>query len=364
MPVQVQCNAIVIRNEALDRCLDGGSANFGSIAPNAFSYSDDRLSQASFMSPLDAEEFAKSLELRGLNRDPLDPEFVIVYEHNHSVNPPCDWLILFEYEKRLIATLAGSDSRQVIAPQFDQGYDPHSTRHYSAEEIEKDFEFVERDGVIDVYREKATGTLVYHTRKTETPDELHRQAFESIWNHRREPGRPPVNDVHQAVLSEAIEKLQSLAARDPNVASVYLGLGLAWFAKGHHDRATQAYQRGAELEPENTVILKEWSSVHLSDHEFDSALKICQRAVAVTPDAIDLLGNFAVTQLLCGQIENAQKTIGRAIQLDATDQVNRVVQSIVDDVTTGRRECPRTLQAMMQKPKPKSFFARLFSKFK
>ncbi len=126
---------MVIRNDALDRVLDGGSASFGSIAPNAMSYSDDRLSQASFMSPVDAEEFAKDLELRGLQRDREAPDFVIVSAHDRSIEPPCDWLILFEYEQRLIATIRGSDSRTVIAAAVDADYDPDAIMHYSTDEI-------------------------------------------------------------------------------------------------------------------------------------------------------------------------------------------------------------------------------------
>ncbi len=62
MPVQIQCTAVVIRNDALDRVLDSGAAGVGEIAPNAMSYADDRLSQARFMSPVDAEEFAGPME--------------------------------------------------------------------------------------------------------------------------------------------------------------------------------------------------------------------------------------------------------------------------------------------------------------
>lgn len=114
----------MIRNDALDQFLDGGSGNFAAIAPNSMSYSDDRLSQASFMSPVDAEGFCKDLELRGLVRHKESPDFVLVQAHDKTFEPPCDWLVLFEYEQRLIATIRGSASRTVIAAATDATYDP------------------------------------------------------------------------------------------------------------------------------------------------------------------------------------------------------------------------------------------------
>ncbi|MGB7325941.1 MAG: hypothetical protein WBD31_13785 [Rubripirellula sp.] len=170
MPIQLQFTSVVIRNESLDRVLGDDGGKFETIAPNAISYGDDCLSQASFMSAVDAEEFAKSLELHGLERDVPNPDFVIVQAHDQSVQPDCDWLVLFEYEERLIATLRGNDSRTVIASELDADYRPNTVRQYSAEEIERLFVFVERKDSIDTYQHKETGELVYHTRKTETSD--------------------------------------------------------------------------------------------------------------------------------------------------------------------------------------------------
>ena len=78
---------MVVRNNTLDKILEGGAENFRSIVPNGLVYGDDKLSQASFMSPVDAEEFCKSLELRGFQRNDEDPDFVVVCQHDKSVTP-------------------------------------------------------------------------------------------------------------------------------------------------------------------------------------------------------------------------------------------------------------------------------------
>lgn len=362
MPVQIQCTSVVIRNDALDRVLDGGSENFGSIAPNAMSYSDDRLSQASFMAPVDAEEFAKSLELRGLQRNGESPDFVVVQVHDQSIEPPCDWLLLFEYEQRLIATIRGSDSRTIFAAAVDADYDPDAVKHYSAEEIAEKFEFVERNGSIDTYREKATGRLVYNTRETESPDEVFAQAFKVVWNLRREPGMPTRRGQEASEIQATIESLQSLAAKNPDTAQVALALGMAWFAVGKEDKAQRQLKRAVDLEPDNTIMLKELAGVYLARNDFPNALDAATKAVAVKPDDIELLGNLAIIQFLSGDVVRAKTTIQHAIRLQPDDSVNGNVQAIIAAVVSGKRARPKTLEEMMRPPKPKSWLLRLIGR--
>ncbi len=362
MPVQIQCNSVVIRNDALDRVLDGGSENFGEIAPNAMSYSDDRLSQASFMSPVDAEEFAKSLELRGLQRDDDSPDFVVVRTHDRTVEPPCDWLVLFEYEQRLIATIRGFDSQTVIAAATDADYDPGTIENYSEEEIAEKFEFVERDGNVDTYREKATGRLVYHARQTESPDEIFKRAFGIVWKLRRQPGMEPRQGKRAAEIQSAIESLQSLAAKHPDMANVALALGMAWFAIGEDDKAQRQVTRAVDLEPDNTIMLKELGGICLTRSDFPTALRAATKAVEIEPDDIELLGNLAVIQLLNGEVTQAKATIQHAIRLKPNEPINGNIQAIIEAVASGKRDRPQSLQEMMRPPKRKSWLSKLFGR--
>ena len=67
MPVLLEGTAVVIRNDALDRCLEGGAEQFQSIAPNAMSFCYGEISQSIFMSSRDAELFRDKLLLMGLS---------------------------------------------------------------------------------------------------------------------------------------------------------------------------------------------------------------------------------------------------------------------------------------------------------
>ena len=361
MPVQIQCTAVVVLNSSLDRCLEGGVTAFNELVTAGVAYADDDLSQCSFMSEVDAEEFAKTLEIRGLSRDPTAPDFAIVRAHDQSVEPTCEWLTLFEYESRLIATLTGSTSTKVMAPADERLFDPEHIQHYSQEEIERDFEFVERKGLIDTYREKATGRLVYHTRQTETPDETFRRLFAVVWENKREIGAPPATGDQAVQLQSAIGELQALNAKYPGSANAELALGMAWFGVGNHENAVNAFQRASNADPENTAVLKEWAGVCLVMRDWEPAVEIATRAVTLAPDDVELLGNYAVIKLLAGNTADAQKAIQHALKLAPDDAVNRNLATIIADVSKGRREQPDSLESLMQPPKKKpGFLKRLF----
>lgn len=362
MPIQLQCSSVVIRNEALERCLENGVEEFYEFAIEGIRYNDDHLTQASFMADVDAEKLARQLELRGLSRELPNPDFVVVYEADQSISPACDWLLLFEYEGRLVGTLAGSDSRNLVVPdpKIDHGSD--SIRHYSREEAAERLEFVRRDDNVDVYRDKETGKLLYQARFTESDDEIFRRAFENIWNTRRQPGGAPVSDSVRDGLVKNVEELQGVAARNPDSGRAYLALGMAWYSLGNEKRSLGAFQKSAELDPEETATLKEWAGVCLALGHNDDALAICRKAVAVEPKNVELLGNLSVSQLLCGEVKQAQQTIEFALRLSDSDEVNNNLAKRIEQIARGERHHPKTLHELMQpmKAKKKSFFGKLF----
>ncbi|WP_442509655.1 tetratricopeptide repeat protein [Novipirellula sp. SH528] len=358
MPLLIQGTAIVIRNDALDRHLPGGAADFVSIAPNAMSFSDDHLSQASFMSPLDAQRFAEQLELYGLQRSADVVDFVMVHSHDQTTEPESDWLVLFEYEGGLIATMQGSESRKIVAPQSWTPGEQPALQHLSDEEVKSKLEFVRRDGKIDVYRDKRTGKLLYHTRLNETNEEIYEQAVAVVWQYNRNPGDPPVETSEQEKLRQAIGQLQQLVANTPAAWGAHLMLGKAWFAADEIRRARDCLQRAVELEPDNTMVLKELAGICLEQGDSAEACRVGEHAVAVSPDDPELLGNLAVAYLIDGQTSKAEKTISHAKRIMPEDAVNQHIGNLVIDVIQGKRESPRSLEEMMSPAKPASWYDR------
>lgn len=344
MPVLLEGTAVVIRNDALDRCLDGGASGFYSIAPNAMSYGDDDLSQASFMSPRDAEMFRDKLLLMGLSDEVGSPDVVLVDAHHQTVSPACDWLQLMEYKGSLIASLVGNDSDVVVAPE---SWDPEggpSLQHMSSEEVRDRLEFVRREDRVDVYRDKESGQLFYSARLHETPQELFSKAADVVLKNMRLPGHPPPSEAAQSQLREAIGTLQQLVNQREDAWRIWFLLGKAWHAVDRSPRAIVSFEQAlAVAEESEAVIYKELAGVLLESGETVRACQIGEKAVALRPDDIELLGNLSIAYLLDGRPSAAKKTVDHALSIDSDDSTNRFIHSKVAEVIAGRVPCPRTL---------------------
>lgn len=344
MPVLLEGTAVVIRNDALDRCLEGGAENFHSIAPNAMSFGDGQLSQASFMSSRDAEMFREKLILMGLRDDEGSPEVVVVDAHNQTVTPSCDWLQLMEYKGNLIASLVGNDSDVVVAPEtWDPDAGP-SLQHMSAEEVNERLEFLRRDERVDVYRDKETGQLLYSARLHETPDELFEQAADVVLGNMRHPGHPPPTESIQHQIRESIGMLQRLISQGMDGWRIWFLLGKAWHAVDRTPRSIASYERALEFveEPE-PVIYKELAGVLLEVGDSKRACLIGEKAVAIRPRDVELLGNLAIAYLLDGRAESAAKTLGHALSIKVDDPTNQFLKSKVEAVLAGQVPVPSTL---------------------
>lgn len=355
MPVLLEGTAVVIRNDALERCLDGGVTAFDTIAPNAMSFGDEHLSQASFMSPRDAELFRERLVLMGLNDSDPSPDVVVVDAHSQTVTPPCDWLLLIEYKGSLIASLTGHESNVVIAPE---SWDPEggsTLRHMSADEVESQLDFVRRDGKIDVYRDRESGHLLYSARLHETAAELYRRASDTILQNMRHPGHPPPSASIQTKIREAIGDLQRLASRNGETWRQCFLLGKAWHAVDRLSRSIDAFERAAQrCDQPAAVVYKELAGVLLEVGEVSRACRAGEQAVALKPDDIELLGNLAIAYVLDGRLEAARKTINHARSIDPHDSTNQFIESRVDQIRCGVMPPPKTLAELQLGPREKS----------
>ncbi|MCC9600094.1 tetratricopeptide repeat protein [Stieleria sp. JC731] len=344
MPVLLEGTAVVIRNDALDRCLDGGASDFHTIAPNSMSFGDGEVSQASFMSPRDAEIFLEQLVLLGLRADGDSPEVVLVDAFHQSITPDCDWLQLMEYKGNLIASLVGNDSNVVVAPESWDPEEGPTLKHMTADEVRDRLDFVRRDDKVDVYRDRETGELLYSARINETPEEMFQRAAGVVIANMRLPGERPLKPDQQKHVRESIGVLQQLVSRYEDSWRIWFLLGKAWHAVHRLSRSVQSYQHADEVSDEpQSVVLKEWSGVLLEMGQSGEACDIAERAVAVKPNDVELLGNLAVAYLLDQRLESANKTIGHALSIDPNDRTNLFIQSRVRAVQAGRISNPRSI---------------------
>ena len=353
MPVLLQGSCVVILNSAIERCIDNGVAGFRDFAPNGRAYSDDFLSQCSFMNGEDAEEFQQQLVIRGVVVEDAR-EMVLIEGANRDQPLACEWLQLFEYKGHLIGRHREDTTTTIIAHEgFDLEKEPE-IRHYSAEEIAEKLEFVRREGNIEVYRHKETGEELFVGRTTESIEQVFEQSAATIRKHFRNPGHPPADATAQKEIREAVNELQRVIGKYPEFWQAYFFLGKAWQSLDNYEHAYKNFIRAHKLEEGDSTICKELAGVCLELGNNHEALTFGQRAVAICPDDATLLCNLAVNHLLVGNGEAAQKSIRSAMKLDPDDQVNQNVKRLIDSVTGGQRAWPKSFAELTGRSKATS----------
>nr|MBA3684839.1 hypothetical protein [Planctomycetota bacterium] len=94
--------------------------------------------------------------------------------------------------------------------------------------------------------------------------------------------------------------------------------------------------------------LRELGGVCLALGHGDEAVSVATRAVTLTPDDPEMLGNLAISFLIAGQLPQAETAIQAALRAAPGDQVNRNVEGLIRAVRVGERERPRDLGEAMR----------------
>lgn len=319
--------------------------------PNGTALNDDHIWRCSFMAEADAQGFADELERQGLNiSQGPDSDVVIASEFSQEIVPYCEWLQTAEWDKAVIAWMAGTKPEKVIARE---GWDPSKGSGLVFQDPTQmdDLEFLRMENNVEVFMNKKTGKEVYLGRSSSSPDVIFRKASETIRNNWVESGEPALQGDARRVVAEAIELLQQAVSKNPKWWNAHWILGKGFVALGDYGAAEHAFSKAYEIEPANEAVPRELTGVLLQLGKFDEAVKTGESAAALQPDNAETLSNLALTYLLAGQDAAAAKTIAAAVSIDGLDDVNRHVERIITDVQTGRRARPKTFQELTNPPR-------------
>jgi hypothetical protein len=95
MSVLVEAITVVVRNDAVDRCIAGGVSTLAENAPNITFRTDGKLAAVGFMTPADVEVYILKLEKSGLRFVEEDGCCdICVIDQLHGPTLPCDWIEL------------------------------------------------------------------------------------------------------------------------------------------------------------------------------------------------------------------------------------------------------------------------------
>ena len=313
------------------------------LVPNATTLIDDDLWRCSFMAESDAAAFLGRMQDAGFNiSEGPNSDFVLVNEFDLEVTPYCEWIEVAQYEKGVIAWKSGTVPKTIVARQ-DWTPEKGSGLTFGDRHKMDGLEFVRLDGSVEVYRDKATGELVYIGR-TETPVEaLYETSAKLILQHSTEQGRPPLRGKLKQEILASVNCLESVVSHHPDFWRAHYFIGKGYESVGELDKAQSAFQTAYVLDPEGENVCRALVANCLSTDRIELALEVCVREATSFPDDVETLGNLGLCYLLNQNLAAARKTIDAALRLDETDRVNLKVRSVIQSVESGDRPCPRTV---------------------
>lgn len=156
------------------------------------------------------------------------------------------------------------------------------------------------------------------------------------------PPSKPLTATERRDLEQARALLRQAAERECAFARSWF-LGKVEWRLGDMNAALAALEQAHAINPEQPDGCRELGVIYLELDRADDALPIARRALELRPLDAGLHCNLALILLLTGDVEAARVGATRALALDPADGVTRGVLKMIDDVSAGRRQKPRSL---------------------
>lgn len=348
MAIPIEGTTVVVRLPLITPLIKDGKI----VAPNATCLQDEHLWRCSFMEDREAHVFLGLLGKEGLNvTQGPDPDAVIVNEYDQKMHPYCEWLSLGAWEKAVIAWKSGTMPEKVVARE---GWNPSvgsNLSRLSEEELKRDYVHESAKDGVDAYVHRVTGVRIYLGRSNLSPERRFKEASEVVLKVGLAIGLEPLAGPAAQELLEAEKTLEALVSDYPAWWAVWWMLGKARQRRGRLESARDAYRKAVETSGNDIRCLRELGGVCLELGDFAEAVDASTKAIIVEPDNHELIANQAISFLLADRIPDAAKAIATAVRMSPQDKVNRHIERLVDQVVSGQRERPRTLQEAMS-PEP------------
>lgn len=338
MAVLLEALSVIVRNATLESRYPGGVSGYAADCPNRTFCSDGVLTRVGFMTPDDVGAFLERLETRGLVflHDGVAADIAVVDQHEGPTTV-CDWLAVGEDAAGIRCCWLRGSARGALATPV--GWTPGQRLNFvPSGELDRRLTFVESRNGLDVWRDEATGKLVYAGRTgglhaTEQVREQLRsigralQQLEGRIQQELEIADPMVIRPLKASaidLARQAEQLTAqLAGKDRALGFHVTGLGYRVAAVW--DRAEQSFRRLLDEDPNFLGAYLElvWCLAEQGRHA--EALPYARAAVRLDPRSPGALGNLALCLIRNGHVDEARETLWAAVAVDPDDAKNRYV---------------------------------------
>jgi tetratricopeptide (TPR) repeat protein len=103
---------------------------------------------------------------------------------------------------------------------------------------------------------------------------------------------------------------------NPNNASPYINLGLAYHDKGNLDKAIQVLQKAIDLNPQNSMAFNNLGAAYAAKGNLDKAIELYEKAVEINPEYSAAYNNMGSAYIQKGNFDKAIQLFQKAIDLN------------------------------------------------
>jgi Flp pilus assembly protein TadD len=148
---------------------------------------------------------------------------------------------------------------------------------------------------------------------------------------------------HADEVRQGIACLDKAIELRPDYWQALWARGKAYQVLGEMQDARDSFRSAYTFNPENPDVGRELVKAYIDLSDFSEAVPIAKHLADKFPTDAGLRANYALALLLEGQIGPAQTTVADALRLDPADSVTRALKVRIDDVASGKRARPRSL---------------------
>jgi tetratricopeptide (TPR) repeat protein len=139
---------------------------------------------------------------------------------------------------------------------------------------------------------------------------------------------------------EGIRYLDAVSKINPNNFAAYWVKGKGYQSLKQHDSAYFQFDKSFQIKKDNSDLARELMIECLYLGKGKEAVDVSLYALSLDSSNAGLIGNLALSYLIKGERELADKTIKRAILAEPSDIINLKLEQIINDVIIGKRKRP------------------------
>lgn len=148
----------------------------------------------------------------------------------------------------------------------------------------------------------------------------------------------------QRKLHQAIDLFEGALRINPEDWSSMWALGKIHQELSDYQAALDRFSQAYRINPTQPDVAREAGLVALDLGHGELAVTFCEAAVNNQPNDPGLVANLAWAYLITGDVKQAQRCAQGAVDHNPRDQVSHTVLRIVNEVASGARPAPRSLQ--------------------